>query len=276
MKKILIMGEIMLILVLLLGCSVEKDMGNSLLKEKLVAEQISHIEIEVDIYNQATSDKDGLDSIISIINDIEILDSNLEKEKSLEEHDIARIKIYDKSKDIVESISIGKEGLYYNNIWYPVDMEIYDKIMDYYNNSGYKIKEDKNLLDIKERRLNRKEKPITQGLKGTWLDETGGKIKFDENYLYQGSKYEYIFKYNVDKVDNNSLDISVYGLKGIFIEGKELFTSDIKMDKTKTSMVMKKTMADGSIYYEKFVYVGGDNMILGAFDEYFFYQYGNH
>ena len=276
MKRILIIGEIILTFILLLGCSVQKDIDNSFLKESLVVDEISYIEIEIDIYKQVITDTEGLDSLVSIINDIEILANSSERKKDIKEHDMARIKIYNKSKDIIESLSIGKEILYYNNKWYLVNIQIYNKIIDFYNNSDYKIVKDDNLLDIKQKRLNREEKIVSEGLRGTWIGETATKIKFDKNYLYQGSQYKYIFEYSIDKINDSNLDVSVYGMEGVFIKEKELFISNIKMDETKTCMVIKKTMSGGTSFHENFIYVDGDDISLGAFDEYFFYQHGKH
>lgn len=274
MKKILFTGEILVVVAMLLGCTIQKDIDQSLLKENLVFEKISYIEIEIDTYKQVITSKDNLDLLISLINDIQILDNELEKVKNIEEYNIIRIKIYDESRNIIESLGIGKEALYYNNNWYPVDIYTYYKANSFYENSGCQIIEDDNLLAAKQERSTRKEKKTDDALQGVWLSENGSKIKFDKDCLYQGTQYEYLFKYNIEKIYNYNIDISIYGIKGIFIEGRELSSLSIKMDETKSYMVVEKTMTGGIIYHDNYVHVDKEGFALGSFDSYFFYLNG--
>ena len=273
MKKRLLVAGLALTLILLLGCSIQEDIDNVLFKENLVTKNISFIEIKKDIYRQVITSKDDLDTLTSLTNEIHIKDSNLEANLDLKEHHMIQVKIYDKSRDVIRVFSIGKGILYYNRDWHTIDRKFYDKIETIYNNPSSQIVEDDILLDIKRRKSDRKQNKISEALKGTWVSETGFEIKFDGNYFYQDVQNIYTFQYNIKRINSDSINVSVYGVEGIFTKGKELSTLDIKMDETKTCMVMKKTMAGGRIYNNKFVYIDEDNTQLGSFDEYFFYKY---
>ncbi|MDY0237094.1 MAG: hypothetical protein RBR71_13795 [Gudongella sp.] len=276
MKRILAVGGMILVLILLLGCSVQEDNDYGLIKEGLDYTQISGIEIGTDVYKKNVTNRNDIEIIASLINDIQIYNNSFEDPKNIEEYDIICFKVYNSEGNINTSLSISKDIAFYENKWVSIDKESYDRVIYFYENADYEELRDPLLLEAKQKRIDRKEKPISEALKGTWISETGSLIKFDENYLYQGSQYEYLFDYNIKKTDDKAMEVSIYGTKGIFVKGRELSILDIKMDETKTCMVMKKTMTGGSTCNDKFIYVDGDNITLGSFDEYFFYKYGGY
>lgn len=276
MKKTLVVGELILVLILLLGCSGQIEDDYRLINGELEYAQISGFEIGIDVYKKNVTNQDDLEIILSLINDIQIPNDSFEEPENIEDYDIIRLKASDKEGNSITSISISKDTAFYKDKWEAIDKETYDRVISFYENADYEELKDPLLLESKQRRIDRKEKSIGEAFKGTWIDEAGSLIKFDENYLYQGSQYEYIFDYKIDKIDDNMLDISIYGVEGIFVKERELSNINIKMDETKTCMVMEKTMAGGATYIDKFVYVDGDDITLGSFDEYFFYEYGGY
>lgn len=275
MKKIFVVGEMLIVLILLLGCSVQTDTDYRLINGELEDAQISGLEIEIDVYKKNVTKQDDLEIIISLINDIQITNDNFENLDNIKDNDIIRLKAYDKEGNSIVSISISKDIAFYENKWESIDKETYARVISFYKKSDYEELKDPILLEAKQRRIDRKEKTASEALKGTWANESESLIKFDESYLYQGSQYEYIFDYKIKKTDDN-LDISIYGERGIFAKERELSIIDIKMDETKTCMVMQKIMTGGSTYNDKFIYIDGDDTALGSFDEYFFYKYGGY
>jgi len=272
MKKILFIGELLIILAMLLGCSNKEDVDTSLIKNKLIIDRIFHIEIQMDIFKKIITNDKELNLLISYIEGIQILDSSLENIKSIEEDDIFRLNIYNKTGNIIESMSIAEEITYLNNKWYPTGIQTYDKIRTFYKNSDHEEQENEILLEINQRRISRRDKLIIKALQGIWLSENDSTIKFDKNNFKQGNQYEYVFRYDIDKIYDNNLDISIYGIKGLFVKGEKLSNYYIKMDPTKTHMIMKTIMAGGMTYYDRLVYVDQDNLRLGTFDSYFFYE----
>lgn len=189
MKKVLFIGEFIIILAILVGCSYKEDVDNSLINNKLVIEQISHIEIEIDINKRIITNQDELRSLISFIEGIQILERSLENVKSLEEDKLVRLKIYNKTGNIIESMSIAEEMTYYNNKWYPTGIKTYDKIRTFYSNADSIELENEILLKIRQRRLSRKELPISEALQGIWSSENDSTIKFDKNNFKQGNQF---------------------------------------------------------------------------------------
>ncbi|MDY0236551.1 MAG: hypothetical protein RBR71_11000 [Gudongella sp.] len=276
MKKIFFIGEMVLMLILLLGCSVQDDDNYRLINEDLVDAPISQIEIETGVYKKIITNQDDLAFISNFLNDIQISDNNLKSIEEIKENNIIRFRIYNSEDNLITSISISKDIAFYENKWHSIDTQTYDRVISFYENSNYEELRDSLLLNTKQRSLNRKEKTMSEALMGTWLSEDDTELKFDKDYLYQGGQYEHKFNYNIDKSSDNDLEITVYGIKGVFIKGSELSKLELKMDETKTCMIMKKTMAGGMTYHSKLIYVDEDSIRLGAFDTYFFYEYDEY
>ena len=276
MKKILLIGEIILTIILLLGCSVQQNTDSTLINGELGEALTSKIEIEIDVYKKIITKQDDIELIANFIYNIEISNNEFDDIHNMEKYNIIRLKIYNNEGNITKSISISKYIAFYNNKWKSIDIKVYDKMLSLYKNINYEELKDSLLLDTKQKKLNRKEITTSEALQGLWLSENGTEMLFDKNYLYQGGQYEYKFKYDIDKTYDNNLNISIYGTKGNFVKGKKLSKIDIKMDETKTCMVIKKTMAGGNIYNERFIYVDANNIKLGTFDSYFFYKYSEY
>src|SRR5665648_838429 len=108
MKKIFFIGEMVLALILLLGCSVQDDDNYRLINEDLVDAPIFQIEIETEVYKKIITNQDDLALIANFINDIQISDNNLKSIEEIKENNIIRFRIYNSEDNLITSISISK------------------------------------------------------------------------------------------------------------------------------------------------------------------------
>lgn len=267
-KKLLIVLAIAWIMALS-GCSKEEDIDYTLIKDNININQISLVEIEKDIYIKNTTDIKEIDELISFIGSIEYLKGDFENISDSE--DIIRIKLYDQKDALSKSLSISEEAAYYNKKWYPIDKQIYVRILSIYNSLKAEEIEDENLMDTKQRQSVRNSKSVLEALQGTWLGEDKSTLKFDSIYLTQGDKFE--FNYTIEDINDNYIDIRAYGNKGILTKGEELFSLNIIMDYENTRMLVKKTMFGGLIYYERYIYVDNGGTKVGTFDSHFFIRH---
>lgn len=271
MKRIFLIIYFLIIYTFLSGCSSIID-DNNLINNKLLTDQISHIEIKVDDHKKVVTDLDEINLIISFIENIQSLNDSMEDIQCAGEDNIARIAIYDKADSVAESISIFEEAVYYNKKWHSSDKQTYGKVKTLYKEIESEELVDEIQLNIKQRRSSRKEKPLAEALNGIWVNENESRIKFVNNHLKQGQQYKYVFKYVVDKAYDDALEVSIYGINGFFIEGKKLSNNYIIMNSTKTQMVMKTQMVGDITYYDKYIYIDEDGLRLGSFDSFFFFE----
>lgn len=240
-KKRFIILVVFLIMILS-GCSKEEEIDYTLVKDNISSSQISMIEMEKDIYINCTENHEEIDELTDFIASIKYLKGDFENINDSE--DMIRIKIYNQKNSLSKSLSISEEAAYYDKKWYPIDKQIYDRILSLYNDLEEEM-EDEGLIDVKQIQNVRKGKSVLEALQGTWISEDTG-----DDYI----------------------DIRAYGSQDILLGGKELFRLSIMLDDENTHMLVRKTMTGGITYYDKYIFIDDDGLILGEFDSPFFFN----
>lgn len=270
MRKRFFIIIVVIWILILSGCSKEEEVDYTLIKDNITASQISRVEIEKDVFVRDIVDTRDIDDLISLITSIKYLKGNIESISDSE--GIIRIKLYNQKDTLTKSLSILEEASYYNKKWYPTDKDIYDRIDYLYNNIEAQDIEDKNLIDINQRRRIRKSKSILEALQGTWISEDDSLLRFEDSYLKQGKDSDFIFKYIIEDTGDDYIDIRAYGSQDILLEGKELFRLNIMLDDENAHMLVRKTMTGGITYYDKYIFIEDDGLRLGEFDSPFFFN----
>lgn len=263
-KKRFIILVVFLIMILS-GCSKEEEIDYTLVKDNISSSQISMIEMEKDIYIKSTENHEEIDELTDFIASIKYLKGDFENINDSE--DMIRIKIYNQKNSLSKSLSISEEAAYYNKKWYPIDKQIYDRILSLYNDLEEEM-EDEGLIDVKQRQNVRKDKSALEALQGTWISEDDSSLEFDGDYMVQGKDFN--FRYSIENINDNYIEIKAYEDKGVFTKGKELFNLNIIMDPENIRMLVKKTMVGDLIYYDIYIYEDNDGTRVGTFDSQFF------
>lgn len=269
MKKTLLILIILFTSLLLTSCTEEEVDNNHLIKDPITTWEISQIDIEVGDFKKSFIDDNNIRLVADYLNRIQILD---EAQPINQDEDSIRIKIYDSNRDIMEGITIGRGLVNYNKTWYPIDPNIYDDITEFYQALDSEAVENQLVIDIKGRQANRAELPLEESIKGSWVSIDGSIIKFEGDILTQGDQTKNNFGYSIDSINNNQMEITVFGLEGIFLGARDLSTLEIMLDPTNSLMKMRRTMIGGRVSDDKLIYVDNDGLELGFFDSYFFFE----
>lgn len=271
MRKTLFILTIIIMPLLLLACREDHVDNNNLIQNPISIQDVSQIDIELINHKKSFIDDNNIKLVVDYLKNIQILDERVAGINVNEDEPI-RIKIYDRNKGIMEAITIGRGMVNYNKSWHPIDPKIYDEVAEFYGTLDFEAVENQLIIDIKEGVANRIELPLEESLQGTWLSIDGSSIMFQDDILTQGDQTKYSFDYEINRVDDNELNITVYGEDGLFLGGRELSTIEITLDSTKSLMKMKRIMVGGRTYEDKLIYVDEDGLELGFFDSYFFYE----
>lgn len=257
---------ILISILLLTGCSFKND--NNSIFMYLIDDNVEYIKLEKDTVFKNTKDRNEEKEVFELLRSIKIVDNNEKEIINPNSSNAYRLKIYDKTDELKYSISFINDKVFYKGKWYKVDNSTIDELEQMYIKLNDKEKINTLEKKKKNRILARKTLTFDKSLYGEWENVNGVKVDFQNDVLNIG---EHSFKYDIERSESNTLFISAYGTKGLFIENKKLFDMEIEFDSIKCRIKVKKSMVSGDIYYDNFVYIDKEKYQLGTFDSLFFY-----
>lgn len=230
-------------------------------------EDIDYIEIRIGEKYKRISDLNTINNLISLIEK-----SNLREIKENRSIPYSKIDIliYFGEETDYKKITIIRDTLFYNGSYYKSKSNLGEQIEKIYLGINYPElidKEEANKIKIKI--INRKNLSLQKALEGHWIDSEGNGLHFENGRLFQG---ENEFRYRINSIDKNenSIHISVFGLKGFLVKGKKLFDLSINLDNTRNNLKLKKDMIGGYTYKYNMIYVDEQNNKIGTFESNFF------
>lgn len=123
--------------------------------------------------------------------------------------------------------------------------------------------------ELRERIEERRTLSVEDALQGMWIEEDGTIVRFTDEYFMQGEELEHVFSYKITEETENELHMTLYGVEGFMVKGRNLFNINVVMDETRTQMIVRKYIG-GMSYVYHMVSLDADGVKLSDFDTSFF------